>query len=150
MNAKPKSAAVFEPSEEAGHLAYIEKMSGVKTRGKTLEEAKGNLLEALALIAEAYRGQALVPVKKANEIIPKQPLTEGYLYCPTTKFCFGYFKSALFVPRTAKTFCEFYGIGRTAFKHRLEKSGFDFKRIKGMRIYPPNAARDIYLLLEHS
>ncbi len=46
--------AVFE-QVEGGYVAWIEEMEGVATQGATIEEARENLLDALAETLEARR-----------------------------------------------------------------------------------------------
>ena len=46
--------AVFEKSEY-GYIGYGEELSGANTQGKTLEEIKTNLIEAVELVIEANR-----------------------------------------------------------------------------------------------
>lgn len=50
--------AVFEPAPEGGYIAFAEEIPGANTQGETLEEARTNLLEAVALILEANREAA--------------------------------------------------------------------------------------------
>ncbi len=50
--------AVFEPAEEGGYIAFVEELAGANTQGETLEEARANLAEAVALILEANREAA--------------------------------------------------------------------------------------------
>lgn len=38
-----------------GYIAYVEELPGTNTQGHTLEEARENLLEAIALVQEANR-----------------------------------------------------------------------------------------------
>jgi len=49
--------AVFEKDED-WYIAYIEEIPGVNTQGRTLEEAKANLIEAFQLLMEANRDEA--------------------------------------------------------------------------------------------
>lgn len=49
-----KFAAVFEQVNE-WWIGYVEELPGANTQGKTLEEARENLKEALQLIVEANR-----------------------------------------------------------------------------------------------
>jgi predicted RNase H-like HicB family nuclease len=46
--------AVFVQVTE-GYVAFIEELPGANTQGATLEEARENLREAVALVAEANR-----------------------------------------------------------------------------------------------
>jgi predicted RNase H-like HicB family nuclease len=50
--------AVFQPAEEGGYIAFVEELPGANTQGETLEEARENLAEAVALILEANREAA--------------------------------------------------------------------------------------------
>ncbi len=50
--------AVFEEipeSEGGGYLAYVEELPGAISEGDTLEEARDNLRDAVALLLEANR-----------------------------------------------------------------------------------------------
>jgi predicted RNase H-like HicB family nuclease len=56
-----KLTAVFMKVPE-GYVAFIEELPGANTQGETLEEARENLHEAVALVLEANRaltGQSL-------------------------------------------------------------------------------------------
>lgn len=46
--------AVFKKVPE-GYIAFIEELPGANTQGETLEEARENLKEAVALVLEANR-----------------------------------------------------------------------------------------------
>ena len=46
--------AVFKQVPE-GYIAFIEELPGANTQGDTLEEARENLVEAVALVLEANR-----------------------------------------------------------------------------------------------
>ena len=46
--------AVFEKVPE-GHIAFVEELPGANAQGKTLEEARENLREAVELVVEANR-----------------------------------------------------------------------------------------------
>ena len=50
--------AVFEPAAEGGFIAFVEELPGANTQGETLDEARENLAEAVALILEANREAA--------------------------------------------------------------------------------------------
>ena len=52
-----KFTAVFE-QEGDWWMAYVEELPGANTQGKTLEEARANLREAIQLIVEANRDLA--------------------------------------------------------------------------------------------
>ena len=47
--------AVFEPCNEGGYISYIREIPGINTQGETLDEAKGNLAEAVNLVFEERR-----------------------------------------------------------------------------------------------
>ena len=46
--------AVFRKVPE-GYIAFVEELPGANTQGKTLEEARSNLQEAVELVLEANR-----------------------------------------------------------------------------------------------
>ena len=47
--------AVFVKVPEGGYAAFVEELPGANTQGATLEEARENLREAVALVIEANR-----------------------------------------------------------------------------------------------
>lgn len=49
-----KLTAVFEKVPE-GYIGMVEELPGANTQGKTLEETRANLEEAIALVLEANR-----------------------------------------------------------------------------------------------
>lgn len=49
-----KLTAVFKKFPE-GYAAFVEELPGANTQGKTLEEARRNLAEAVELVLEANR-----------------------------------------------------------------------------------------------
>ncbi|MBN2088814.1 type II toxin-antitoxin system HicB family antitoxin [candidate division KSB1 bacterium] len=49
-----KLTAVFQKSPY-GYIGYVEELPGANTQGKTLEETKFNLIEAIRLVFEANR-----------------------------------------------------------------------------------------------
>ena len=49
-----KLTAVFQKSAY-GYIGYVEELPGANTQGKTLEETKRNLIEAVQLVLEANR-----------------------------------------------------------------------------------------------
>jgi predicted RNase H-like HicB family nuclease len=49
-----KLTAVFQKSPY-GYIGYVEELPGANTQGKTLEEARENLIEAIRLVLEANR-----------------------------------------------------------------------------------------------
>ncbi len=52
--------AVFRRVPE-GYIAFVEELPGANTQGDTLEEARANLQEAVALVLEANRILVEVP-----------------------------------------------------------------------------------------
>jgi len=63
--------AVFRPSPQ-GYVAYVEELPGANTQGATLEEARENLREAVALVIEANR--ALAEEELAGAEVIREPL----------------------------------------------------------------------------
>ena len=64
--------AVFEPAAEGGYIAFVEELPGANTQGETLEEARANLVEAVALILEANREAAEQEI--AGRSVIREPL----------------------------------------------------------------------------
>jgi len=52
-----KFTAVFE-KEDGWWIGYVEELPGANTQGKTLEEARENLREAVIMVIEANREMA--------------------------------------------------------------------------------------------
>ncbi len=46
---------IFEPQEEGGYYVYAPDLPGLHTQGETLEEARANAEEALALYVEGLQ-----------------------------------------------------------------------------------------------
>lgn len=63
--------AVFEKVPE-GYIGYVEELPGANTHGKTLEETRENLKEAIELILESNR-QLVEEEIKGRELI-KEPI----------------------------------------------------------------------------
>ena len=63
--------AVFEQVPE-GFIAFVEELPGANTQGETLEEARGNLSEAVALVMEANR--ALAEESLQGKVVIREPL----------------------------------------------------------------------------
>ena len=59
--------AVFQKVPE-GYIGFVEELPGANTRGTTLEEARANLQEAIALVLEANRTLAEESLK-GKEVI---------------------------------------------------------------------------------
>ena len=51
-----------------GYVAFIEELPGANTQGETLDEARENLPEAVALLLEANRAMAELSLEGANVI----------------------------------------------------------------------------------
>jgi predicted RNase H-like HicB family nuclease len=50
-----KLTVVFEPAKEGGYTCFVEEIPAAISEGKTLEEAKANLMDALHLVLQAQR-----------------------------------------------------------------------------------------------
>ena len=66
-----KLTAVFRKVPE-GYIAFVEELPGANTQGKTLEEARSNLLEAVELVLEANRTLAEEEIGQSEVI--REPL----------------------------------------------------------------------------
>ena len=62
-----KLTAVYMKVPE-GYVAFIEELPGANTQGETLEEARENLSEAVALVLEANRTMAEQSLEGATVI----------------------------------------------------------------------------------
>jgi predicted RNase H-like HicB family nuclease len=56
----------------AGYVAFVEELPGANTQGETLDEARENLREAVALVLEANR--ALAEEDLAGADVIREPL----------------------------------------------------------------------------
>jgi predicted RNase H-like HicB family nuclease len=63
--------AVFRKVPE-GYIAFVEELPGANTQGRTLEEARSNLLEAVDLVLEANRVLAEEEIGESEVI--REPL----------------------------------------------------------------------------
>jgi len=68
--------AVFRKVPE-GYIAFIEEFPGANTQGASLEEARANLREAVALVVEANRILAREDVGGIAVIRDRSPLGDG-------------------------------------------------------------------------
>jgi predicted RNase H-like HicB family nuclease len=68
--------AVFKKVPE-GYIAWVEDLPGANTQGRTLEETRENLQEAIRLIFEANRELAEKDMQDAEVI--KEPVSVGAL-----------------------------------------------------------------------
>ena len=57
---------MFEPAEEGGYIAFVEEIPGANSQGETLDEARENLKEALALVLQGNRQNALEGVDESR------------------------------------------------------------------------------------
>ena len=64
--------AVFRTAPEGGYVAFVEELAGANTQGETLDEARANLREAVALVIEANRAIAAQDLAGAEVI--REPL----------------------------------------------------------------------------
>jgi predicted RNase H-like HicB family nuclease len=64
--------AVFRTVPE-GYIAFVEELPGANSQGATLEEARANLREAVALVLDANR--ALSAEDIAGSDVIREPLT---------------------------------------------------------------------------
>lgn len=70
-NMEVQLTAVFRAVPE-GFIAFVEELPGANTQGATLDEARENLREAVALVLEANRALALEDLGGADVI--REPL----------------------------------------------------------------------------
>jgi predicted RNase H-like HicB family nuclease len=66
--------AVFRKVPE-GYIGFVEELPGANTQGSTLEEARENLQEAIALVLEANR-ELIEVAARGGEVI-REPITVG-------------------------------------------------------------------------
>jgi predicted RNase H-like HicB family nuclease len=66
--------AVFQKVPE-GYIGFVEELPGANTQGATLEEARANLQEAVALVLEANR-ELVHETTQGREVI-REPLKVG-------------------------------------------------------------------------
>jgi predicted RNase H-like HicB family nuclease len=52
---KLKLTTVFEPASEGGYTCHFEELPEIFSEGETVEDAKANLLDALAQVMEYHR-----------------------------------------------------------------------------------------------
>ena len=70
---KEPLTAVFEKSPH-GYIGYVEELPGANTQGRTLEETKQNLIEAVQLLLQANRELAEEQISGGERQIVKQVL----------------------------------------------------------------------------
>ena len=64
--------AVFVQVPEGGYVAFVQELPGANTQGATLEEARENLREAVALVVEANRELAEESLR--GQAVTREPL----------------------------------------------------------------------------
>jgi predicted RNase H-like HicB family nuclease len=63
-----------------GYIAFVEELPGANTQGNTLEEARENLRDAVALVLEANR--ELVERSLAGQQVTREPIQVNLVrYC---------------------------------------------------------------------
>ncbi|MCY4429710.1 MAG: type II toxin-antitoxin system HicB family antitoxin, partial [Rhodospirillales bacterium] len=67
-----KCTAVFQKVPE-GYIGFIEEFPGANTQGTSLEEARSNLREAVALVVDANR--ILAREEAAGSAVIREPLS---------------------------------------------------------------------------
>jgi predicted RNase H-like HicB family nuclease len=67
--------AIFEEAEEGGYIAFVAELPGAISQGETIDEARANLKEAVALILDVNRERALQDVDEEHVIL--EQLTIG-------------------------------------------------------------------------
>lgn len=68
-----KFNAVFKKVTE-GYIGFVEELPGANTQGKTLEETRANLQEAIELTLEANRTLAKEYIVELQEVI-REPIS---------------------------------------------------------------------------
>ena len=68
-----KFNAVFKKVPE-GYIGFVEELPGANTQGKTLEETRANLREAIALTLEANRALAKEDIAELQDVI-REPIS---------------------------------------------------------------------------
>lgn len=68
-----KFNAVFKKVPE-GYIGFVEELPGANTQGKTLEETRANLREAIELTLEANRALAEEDIAELQDVI-REPIS---------------------------------------------------------------------------
>src|SRR5947199_1576817 len=82
-----KLTAVFRKFPE-GYAAFVEELPGANTQGATLEEARENLKEAVAMVLQANREltqESLRGVEVVREPLALMTASSGAIYCATSR-----------------------------------------------------------------
>jgi len=69
-----KLTAIFKEVPE-GYMGFVQELPGANTQGRTLEEARANLQEAIALVLEANRELAEEDIAGEEVIRERIPLS---------------------------------------------------------------------------
>ena len=67
-----KLTAVYRKVPE-GYIGFVEELPGANTQGKTLEEARGNIQEAIEMTLEANRILAEESIEEIQDVI-REPI----------------------------------------------------------------------------
>ena len=73
--------AVFEKSPH-GYIGYVEELPGVNTQGKTIEETKTNLVEAIRLVLQTNRQLTEEDIISTNTEVIKDAVGNVSIYHP--------------------------------------------------------------------
>ena len=71
MSLAPTLTAVFELTDDGWYVGWIEELPGAITQGATLDEARENLQEAVALVLEARR--ELAAQEMQGRVVIREP-----------------------------------------------------------------------------
>ena len=71
---KLQLTAVFQKVPE-GYIGFVEELPGANTQGATIEEARANLQEAIALVLEANRALAQEAIQGKDVIRESLPIS---------------------------------------------------------------------------
>ena len=64
--------AIFEEAEEGGYIGYVAEVPGANTQGKTLDEVRENLSEAVELILHSNREEFEKRASNSGKVIREQ------------------------------------------------------------------------------
>ena len=71
-NMEVKLTRIFKKVPE-GYIGFVQELPGANSQGKTLEETRANLLEAIMLVFEANREQAEAEIQ--GEDVIREPIS---------------------------------------------------------------------------
>ena len=69
MNRKVRFTIIIETSEEGGYHAWCPSLPGCHSQGETLEEAKGNIIEAIQCQLESIRSEGSLLPHESEEFV---------------------------------------------------------------------------------